>query len=276
MLVGYALAALVGLSLGMMGGGGSILTVPIFVYVLHYDPKLAIAMSLPVIGVTSLVGAIGHWKAGNVNVKTAFAFGVVAMCGAFAGARVARLLSGSVQLTLLAAVMLAAAVTMYRSSLSGAAKSTPDASARAMPVALLIPVALAVGVLTGVVGIGGGFLVVPALVLLARVPMKQAVGTSLLVIAMNSASGFVGYLGHVDVPWMFILGFTAVAVCGILAGTYLVRFVSQIALRRSFAVFLVVMGMFILYRNRGVFQSAPAARAAASGDSTAHRVARLR
>ena len=276
MLVGYALAALVGLSLGMMGGGGSILTVPIFVYVLHYDPKLAIAMSLPVIGVTSLVGAIGHWKAGNVNVKTAFAFGVVAMCGAFAGARVARLLSGSVQLTLLAAVMLAAAVTMYRSSLSGAAKSTPDASPRAMPVALLIPVALAVGVLTGVVGIGGGFLVVPALVLLARVPMKQAVGTSLLVIAMNSASGFVGYLGHVDVPWMFILGFTAVAVCGILAGTYLVRFVSQIALRRSFAVFLVVMGMFILYRNRGVFQSAPAARAAASGDSTAHRVARLR
>ena len=276
MLVGYALAALVGLSLGMMGGGGSILTVPIFVYVLHYDPKLAIAMSLPVIGVTSLVGAIGHWKAGNVNVKTAFAFGVVAMCGAFAGARVARLLSGSVQLTLLAAVMLAAAVTMYRSSLSGAAKSTPDASPRAMPVALLIPVALAVGVLTGVVGIGGGFLVVPALVLLARVPMKQAVGTSLLVIAMNSASGFVGYLGHVDVPRMFILGFTAVAVCGILAGTYLVRFVSQFALRRSFAVFLVVMGMFILYRNRGVFQSAPAARAAASGDSTAHRVARLR
>ena len=276
MLVGYALAAFVGLSLGMMGGGGSILTVPIFVYVLHYDPKLAIAMSLPVIGITSLVGAIGHWKAGNVNVKTALAFGVIAMCGAFAGARVARLLSGSVQLTLLATVMLAAAITMYRSSLSGAAKSTPDASPRAMPVALLIPVALTVGVLTGVVGIGGGFLVVPALVLLARVPMKQAVGTSLLVIAMNSASGFVGYLGHVDVPWMFMLGFTAVAVCGILAGTYLVRFVSQIALRRSFAVFLVVMGMFILYRNRGVFQSAAAARAAASGDSAAHRVARLR
>ena len=188
-LVGYALAALVGLSLGMMGGGGSILTVPIFVYVLHYDAKLAIAMSLPVIGITSLVGAIGHWKAGNVNVKTALAFGVIAMCGAFAGARVARLLNGSVQLTLLAAVMLVAAVTMYRSSLSRAVKSAADASPRAMPAALLIPVALAVGVLTGVVGIGGGFLVVPALVLLARVPMKQAVGTSLLVIAMNSASG---------------------------------------------------------------------------------------
>ena len=273
MLVGYALAAFVGSSLGMMGGGGSILTVPIFVYVLHYDPKLAIAMSLPVIGITSLVGAIGHWKAGNVNVKTALAFGVIAMCGAFAGARVARLLSGSVQLTLLATVMLAAAITMYRSSLSGAAKSTPDASPRAMPVALLIPVALTVGVLTGVVGIGGGFLVVPALVLLARVPMKQAVGTSLLVIAMNSASGFVGYLGHVAVPWVFVLGFTAVAVCGILAGTYLVRFVSQVALKRSFAAFLVVMGMFILYRNRRVFQSEPAAHAVAPRASNSDAVA---
>ena len=273
MLVGYALAALVGLSLGMMGGGGSILTVPIFVYVLHYDPKLAIAMSLPVIGITSLVGAIGHWKARNVNVKTAFEFGVFAMCGAFAGARLARLLTGSVQLTLLASVMLAAAVTMYRSSRTGAVKAMPDASPRAMPVALLIPVALAVGVLTGVVGIGGGFLVVPALVLLARVPMKQAIGTSLLVIAMNSASGFVGYLGHVDVPWTFMFSFTGVAVCGILAGTYFVRFVSQPALKRSFAVFLVVMGTFMLYRNRGVFQSAPAAHGAASDASTVHRVA---
>ena len=96
-----------------------------------------------------------------------------------------------------------------------------------MPIGLLVPVALAVGVFTGLVGIGGGFLVVPALVLLAQVPMKQAVGTSLLVIAMNSASGFAGYLGQVEVPWMFMVGFTAVAVVGILAGTYLVRFVSQ-------------------------------------------------
>ena len=251
--VGYALAALVGLSLGLMGGGGSILTVPIFVYVLHYDPKLAIAMSLPVVGITSLVGAIGHWKNGNVNVKSALAFGVLAMCGAFAGARLARLLNGSLQLALLATVMLAAAITMFRSARTAAPTVPAIEPPRAVPVGLLVPVALAVGVLTGVVGIGGGFLVVPALVLMARVPMTQAVGTSLLVIAMNSASGFAGYLGHVDVPWAFMFGFTSVAVCGILAGTYLVRYVSQRALKRSFAVFLLVMGSYILYRNRSVF-----------------------
>ncbi len=256
-VLGYALAAVVGLSLGLMGGGGSILTVPIFVYVLGYDPKLAIAMSLPVIGITSLVGAISHWKAGNANLRTAFTFGVIAMTGAFGGARLARLLSGSVQLTILATVMLAAAISMFRSARRSATSgaNAPDAP-RTMPIGLLIPVALSVGVLTGVVGIGGGFLVVPALVILARVPMKQAVGTSLLVIAMNSASAFAGYLGHVEFPWTFMLGFTAVAVCGIIVGTYFVRYVSQAALKQSFAVFLVVMGSFMLYRNRSAFQTA--------------------
>lgn len=256
-VLGYALAALVGLSLGLMGGGGSILTVPIFVYVLGYDPKLAIAMSLPVIGVTSLVGAVGHWKAGNVHLRNAATFGVIAMIGAFAGARLATLINGQVQLALLAIVMLMAAVLMFRSARSTSAATGSDAVAdpptRSMPLTLLLPVALAVGVLTGVVGIGGGFLVVPALVLLARAPMQQAVGTSLLVIAMNSASGFAGYIGHVEVPWTFMAGFTAVAVVGILAGTYLVRFVSQRALKQAFALFLIVMGTFILYRNRSVF-----------------------
>ena len=255
-VLGYALAALVGLSLGLMGGGGSILTVPIFVYVLGYDPKLAIAMSLPVIGITSLVGALSHWKAGNANLRTAFTFGLMAMVGAFGGARLARLLSGSVQLTILAVVMLAAAVSMFRSARRSATSgaNAPDAP-RTMPIGLLIPVALCVGVLTGVVGIGGGFLVVPALVILARVPMKQAVGTSLLVIAMNSASAFAGYFGHVQFPWPFMLGFTGVAVCGIIVGTSLVRHVSPGALKQAFSLFLVVMGAFILYRNRHVFQA---------------------
>jgi len=105
-------------------------------------------------------------------------------------------------------------------------------------------------VLTGIVGIGGGFLIVPALVLLARVPMKRAVGTSLLVIALNSAAGFAGYIGQVAVPWNFLAGFTAVAVAGILLGSHLVRFVSADALRRAFAVFLLVLGGLVLYRNR--------------------------
>jgi uncharacterized membrane protein YfcA len=256
-MLGYALAALIGLSLGLMGGGGSILTVPIFVYVLAFDPKLAIAMSLPVVGVTSLVGAIGHWRAGNVDLKTAALFGVVAMVAAYAGARLASFLTGAVQLSLLAIIMLAAAISMYRSSRRAPSGAAPELhTERSSSLRLLLPVALCVGLVTGVVGVGGGFLIVPALVLLGRVSMKQAVGTSLLVIAMNCASGFVGYLGRVEIPWPFILGFTAIAVLGILAGTYLVRYVSQRALKQAFSVFLVVMGTFILVQNRKTF-SAP-------------------
>ena len=271
-LVGYALAALVGLSLGLMGGGGSILTVPIFVYVLGYDAKLAIAMSLPVIGITSLVGAASHWRAGNVNVRTAVTFGLVAMVGAYAGAQLARLLDGAVQLALLAGIMLIAAVMMYRSARSTPALAAAEpAGVQQMRLALLVPVALAVGVITGVVGIGGGFLVVPALVLLARAPMTQAVGTSLLVIAMNSVAGFAGYVGQVQVPWAFMMAFTGVAVAGILAGTYLVRYVSPRALKQAFALFLVVMGSFMLYRNRGVFvRHADAPQAARAVRSTSH------
>ena len=252
-VIGYALAALVGMSLGLMGGGGSILTVPIFVYVLGYEAKLAIAMSLPVIGVTSLVGAASHWRSGNVNIRTAVMFALIAMVGSYGGAQLARLLDGAVQLALLAAIMLLAAAMMYRSAQRTSPAAHAVGTVQPMRIALLVPVALAVGVVTGVVGIGGGFLVVPALVLLARAPMKQAVGTSLLVIALNSAAAFAGYLGQVQVPWAFVCAFTGVAVVGILGGSYLVRFVSQRMLKQGFALLLIVMGSFMLYQNRGVF-----------------------
>jgi uncharacterized membrane protein YfcA len=246
--LGYALAALVGLSLGMLGGGGSILTVPIFVYVLGFDPKLAIAMSLPVVGGASLIGALSHWRAGNVRLPTAALFGVIAMAGAYGGARLAVLVSGRFQLVLLAVVMVAAAISMFRSARRDRGVETaPDP--RPMSFGLLIPVALSVGLLTGVVGIGGGFLIVPALVLLARVPMKQAVGTSLLVIAMNSLSGFAGYLGTVSLPWNFMLIFMSIAAAGILVGTRLVRYVSQSALKQGFSIFLILVGAFILFNN---------------------------
>ena len=253
MALGFALAALIGLSLGLMGGGGSILTVPVFVYVLGFAAKPAIAMSLPVVGATSLVGALGHWRAGNVAWRVGLLFGAVAMVGAFAGARLSVLLPGAVQLTLLAVVMLAAAISMLRSRATATETSDGD---RPLPAGRLAIVGFFVGVLTGVVGIGGGFLIVPALVLLGRVPMKQAIGTSLFVIAMNSASGFAGYAGTVDVRWSFVAAFTGVAMAGILAGTWLVRFVSAAALKRGFAVFLLVISVLILYQNRGVFAGA--------------------
>ena len=245
--LGLALAALIGLTLGLLGGGGSILTVPVLVYVLGFGAKPAIAMSLPVVGVTSLIGAALHWRLGNVRVRTALTVGALAMAGAFAGAKLSALLSGAAQLTLLAAVMLAAAASMLR----GSKLQHEPRDDRAPRLTLLVPASLGVGLLTGLVGIGGGFLIVPALVLLARVPMRQAVGTSLLVIAMNSASGFAGYFGTIDLDWKFLSAFTALAVAGALAGTALVARVPQAALKRGFAVFLLVMGGFVLYMNRG-------------------------
>jgi uncharacterized membrane protein YfcA len=250
--IGLALALLIGLSLGLLGGGGSILTVPVLVYVLGFAAKPAIAMSLPVVGITSLIGAALHWRLGNVRVPTALLFGLLAMMGAFAGAKLAVLLSGAVQLVILGVVMLAAAGSMLRSRARGTPE--PDQAPSNPPrLGMIVPVALGVGVLTGLVGIGGGFLVVPALVLLGRVPMREAVGTSLLVIAMNSASGFAGYLGTVELDWSFLTGFTAAAVAGALAGTVLAAHVPQALLKRAFGVFLLAMGGFVLFRNREVF-----------------------
>ena len=242
----FALALLVGLSLGLLGGGGSILTVPILVYASGYGIKTAVAMSLPVVGTTSLVGAIGHWRAGNVRLRTAIAFGAVAMVAAFGGARLAAFVSPEVQMTLFAIVMLAAAIGMLRPR----ADADPDAPPARIPRSLLL-VAAGVGLLTGLVGVGGGFLVVPALVLLAKVPMKQAVGTSLVVIAMNAAAGTAGYAGQLDMPWAFALGFTAFAIVGILGGTRLTRVVAPRTLRTGFAVLLLVMGTVILLQHFG-------------------------
>lgn len=267
-LVALALAALIGLSLGLLGGGGSILTVPVFVYVLGMEPKLAIAMSLPVVGGASLLGALGHRASGNVNLRLAGAFGAVAMIGAYAGARAAALVRGPVQLTLLGVVMLAAAVAMFRSGRREAIAGAAEPAARPVRTPLLLIVALGVGALTGLVGIGGGFLVVPALVLLGGVRMKEAIGTSLVVIAMNAAAAFTGYLGHVRLPWGFLLVFMAIASVGILAGTWLVRFVSAPALKQAFAAFLVLIGAFILYRNRDVFPGGRPPEAAVTGART--------
>jgi hypothetical protein len=248
-ILGFALAALIGVSLGLLGGGGSTLTVPVFVYVLGFAPKDAIAMSLPVVGVTSLVGAASHWRAGNVRIRTALTFGAVAMAGSYLAARfIAPLMSGALQLALLALVMLAAAVSMFRSA--GRAPRAEGAASQPIALPLLGMVALSVGAMTGIVGIGGGFLIVPALVLLARVPMKEAVGTSLLVIALNTASGYVGYAGRTTMAWGFLAGFTLIAIAGILAGARLVRYVSQAQLKRAFAVFLIVIGAFVLIQNR--------------------------
>lgn len=262
--LGLSLAALMGLSLGLLGGGGSILTVPIFVYVLGFGPKESIAMGLAVVGATSLMGAASHWREGNVDLKAALTFGGLAMAGTYGGARLAAFVPGAVQLTLFAVVMLVAAWFMFRNGRGEQAAPGSDEVTPAPPFLVTVLVSMSVGLLTGLVGVGGGFLIVPALVLFARLPMKQAVGSSLLVIALNSFVGFAGYVGQVQVPWGLLGGFTVLAVGGILVGTWAARFITPRALKRAFSVFLLVMGVFILFKNRTVFLQASAAPAAAS------------
>ncbi|HUF30504.1 MAG TPA: sulfite exporter TauE/SafE family protein [Gemmatimonadaceae bacterium] len=245
--IGLMLAVVIGMSLGLLGAGGSILTVPVFVYVLGYDPKQAIAMSLLVVGATSLLGAVSHWRAGHVQLRVAVTFGVVAMSGSYLGARLSALVSGTTQLMVFGVVMLLAAGFMLRPEEALVKGPKPGERVSAPLLAIL---AMGAGLLTGLVGVGGGFLIVPALALGAGLPMKHAVGTSLLVIAMNAFTGFAGYLGRVEVAWSVVSVFTMVAMGGVLAGAALSRFVTGSVLRRGFALFLVAMGLFILYQNR--------------------------
>jgi uncharacterized membrane protein YfcA len=262
-LLGFGLAALMGLVLGTLGGGGSILTVPILVYVLGYDAKAAIGMSLAVVGVTSAVGAFGHWHAGNVRPRPAAVFAGCAVAGTLLGTRLATLVSGPFQLTLFAIVMLLAAGFMLR----GSAERAADATGPARPTRSTLLTGLdglAVGALTGLVGVGGGFLIVPALVVLGGLPMHQAVGTSLAVIAVNALVGFAGYLDQIVVDWAFMLAFTACAVAGIIAGSRLAGRIPARSLRRAFAVLLLLMGSFMLYRNRAVLLPRPPAAQTAS------------
>ncbi|MCA9644437.1 MAG: sulfite exporter TauE/SafE family protein, partial [Myxococcales bacterium] len=193
LVVSLILAALIGISLGLLGGGGSILTVPILTYVVGIAAKPAIAMSLIVVGVTSAVASVQHARNGNVRWGTGLFFGVSSMIGAFLGGRVAYLIPGTVLLGAFGLMMLITALAMLR----GRKESKADGKPHAL---WLVPVeGLIVGAVTGLIGAGGGFLVVPALALLGGLPMKEAVGTSLFVIALKSFAGAAGHLGHVEI-----------------------------------------------------------------------------
>jgi uncharacterized protein len=252
-LLSVALGFLIGLSLGLLGGGGSILTVPVFVYVLGFAPKQSIAMSLLIVGATSLVGAAGHWLEGHVKVRAAALFGAVAMVGAFLGTRLAVRLTGGEQLAIFASVMLIAAWFMagWRGSEQRPRGRGGPVSPTSMGPAVTVAEGLAVGLLTGLVGVGGGFFIVPALVW-AGLPLGDAVGTSLVTIAMNCAVGFYGYIGQAEIAWTPMLFVACGTLPGIATGTYAMRYVSQRALRRSFAALLVCVAVFILYRERAV------------------------
>jgi uncharacterized membrane protein YfcA len=256
MIIGHILAVCIGLSLGLIGGGGSILAVPILIYVLSLSPKAAIAMSLLVVGIVSMIGVIPHWLQGNVNLKTAVIFTPPAMVGAYLGARIAGhpMITETFQLICFGIVMLVASILMIRkqSHAPEPKKSVehqkhlekhPDKW-------LAIPVeGLAVGILTGFVGVGGGFLIIPALVLLGGIPMKEAVGTSLLIIAFKSATGFMGYLSQVELDWVLVTTFTLAATAGTIVGALLTRRIEAKQLEKGFGYFVLAVAIFVLIKR---------------------------
>ena len=241
-------AIAIGLSLGLLGSGGSILTVPVLVYLVGQDEKVAIAGSLFVVGSIALAGGLQFLRAGFIQWRSVLMFGLPGMLGTYLGAMLAAYVSGVMQLALFALVMLVASWLMLRPidlkhadrKQRGAWKIAGDG--------------LAVGVITGLVGVGGGFLIVPALVLLGGLSMHQAVATSLIVIALKSYSGFWKYLDvlesqGLELDWLTLFVVTALGIAGSIAGSKLARRLPQDKLKRGFGWFLIVMGIYILARS---------------------------
>lgn len=239
------LSVLIGLSLGLLGGGGSILTVPILTYVAGLDPKEAITTSLFVVGVTSLVSVVTHARKKRVKWRTGLIFGAAGMIGALGGGLAGNLVSDTVLMIAFAIMMLATSAAMIRGR-----RERPETDARGeLPMVKTLTAGMAVGLLTGLVGAGGGFLIVPALVLLGGLPMTAAVGTSLLVITMNSLAGFTGHLTSLDLDWVLTGGVSAAAIIGSLLGARLAGRIPETALRRGFGIFVLLMGIFVLVQE---------------------------
>ncbi len=246
--LGLALSVLIGVSLGFFGGGGSILSVPLLVYVFGLDPKQAIASSLLIVGAASVSGAVQHWRAGNVELRTSLYFGVAGMVGAHVGGRAGAFLDGTLLLLLFAAMMVITALAMWRGR-----RVPKGASSGTRALAPLVAQGFGVGLFTGLVGAGGGFLIVPALALWAGLPLPSAVGTSLVIILLNTLAGFSGYAGHVQVSYGLIASVSACAIAGSFLGTRLAHRINPASLRRSFAGFVLVMAVIILVREVDVW-----------------------
>ena len=260
-ILGFVAALVIGLVLGLIGGGGSILTVPVFVYLLNINPVTATAYSLFVVGVSALVGAFRNIPKGLVDFRTALVFSIPAFIAVYIARKwllpaipdtITQI--GSFELSkdiaimvFFAIIMLIAAISMIRSN--GKDKTEEGDVEYNYP--LIIIEGLAVGLVTGIVGAGGGFLIIPALVLLAKLPMKKAVATSLLIIAVKSLIGFIGDIETMAIEWEFLLGFTAVSIAGIFIGVWLNKFIKGEKLKAGFGWFVLLMAIYILFKEFG-------------------------
>ena len=263
-ILGYIGAILMGLSLGLIGGGGSILTVPILVYLFMVEPVLATAYSLFIVGLTSLVGSVSHMRMGNIHWRTAIVFGIPSILAVYAtrawlvpAIPDPILEAGGVVLSkavgilmLFAVIMVAAAYSMIRKQKAPKGPDAPADVAVKFNYPLILAEGIVVGMITGIVGAGGGFLIIPALVLLAKLPMKQAVGTSLIIIAAKSLIGFTGDLkGNEVIDWNFLPVFSAIAIGGIIAGSILSKRIPNEKLKPAFGWFVLIMGIYIIGRE---------------------------
>lgn len=237
-----------GLLLGLMGGGGSILSVPILIYLMELPEKSAIATSLLVVGTTSLISLLIYLYRRQVDVRVGAVFGVFSMAGAYMGGWLARFIPPAVLVSLFAVMMLVAAFAMLKGRKAPAAAAA-ETTAQGLPIARIGVQGVGVGVVTGLVGAGGGFLVVPALVLLSGLDMKRAVATSLMVIVLNSYAAFAGYVSHTPVDLSIAWPVIGVAVAGALGGITLGTIVPGQKLRKAFGVFVLMMGVFVLGRE---------------------------
>lgn len=260
-IFGYVVALFIGISLGLIGGGGSILTVPALVYLFGVHPLLATSYSLFVVGSTSLVGAFHNFKKGLVSVKTALLFGSASIVTVFIMRKLVMPLIpktvfhlGTIAITesvltmlLFAVLMVVASLAMIRNKRQQEISST--AADKNQPLVKLLVYGLVIGVITGLLGAGGGFLLIPALVLLVKLPMKVAVGTSLCIIALNSLIGFTGDIGHFNIDWWFLLKIAAIAIAGIFIGSAVGKKVKGERLKKGFGWFVLIMGIYIILKE---------------------------
>lgn len=236
-------AALIGLSLGLTGAGGSIITLPVLVYLAGLPPKEAVGLSLFVVGVAALAGAIQRIRAGEFHLKAAGMFALSGMAGAAGGAYLTPLVSGRVLMLIFAVLMLVVALNMLMG-----AKKVPSMLTECKPLRCLLA-GLGVGVLTGFIGVGGGFLLMPALVKFARLPLRMATGTSLAVITFNSAAGFICHFGEAPPRWSLALTFAGIAAAGVLLGCAFAARLPLARLRQVFAVMILATGGFVVWQS---------------------------
>lgn len=259
-ILGYLGALIIGVVLGLIGGGGSILTVPVLVYLLYLNPVTATAYSLFIVGTTSLVGAIQNLRKKLVDLKTAIVFSIPAFIAVYATRKYLvpaipdeLFTVGGFLITKYIGIMVFFAFIMLLASYSmiwAECKNCEDENAVIVyNYPLIVLEGIVVGVLTGIVGAGGGFLIIPALVMLAKLPMKKAVATSLLIIAVKSLIGFIGDIQNLEIDWEFLSVFTALSVVGIFAGIWLNKFIDGSKLKKVFGWFVLVMGVYILVKE---------------------------